>query len=52
MRNPFPAALLDAISCHHYLLHDMGFQAQDIILGGDSAGGFLAVALARNLVLS
>lgn len=51
-RNPFPAALLDAIACYHYLLHDLGFRAEDIIIGGDSAGGFLATALVRYLALS
>lgn len=51
-KNPFPAALLDAIACYHYLLHEMGYKAENIIVGGDSAGGFLALALTRYLVVN
>ena len=51
-RNPFPAALLDAVACYHYLVHDMGFKPENIIVGGDSAGGFLALALTRYLVVN
>ena len=41
--NPFPAALDDTINAFHYLL-DQGIEPQKIIIGGDSAGGGLAVA--------
>lgn len=48
--NPFPAALLDAVAGYSYLVNDVGFSPRDIILEGDSAGGNLALALARYLV--
>ncbi|KZV68308.1 alpha/beta-hydrolase [Peniophora sp. CONT] len=48
--NAFPAALLDAIAGYVYLVRDVGFAPEDIILSGDSAGGNLALALARYLV--
>ncbi|KZT61145.1 alpha/beta-hydrolase [Calocera cornea HHB12733] len=47
--NPFPAALLDAISAFRYLVA-LGFGPGDIIVTGDSAGGNLALALVRYLV--
>lgn len=40
--NPFPAALNDAMDCYRYLL-DQKFTADNIVLGGDSAGGNLAL---------
>lgn len=48
--NPFPAALLDAIAGYNYLVSEVCFAPEDIILEGDSAGGNLALALARYLV--
>lgn len=48
--NPFPAALLDALAGYAYLVNDVGFNATDIIIIGDSAGGNLALALTRYLV--
>lgn len=48
--NPFPAALLDAIAGYSYLINDVGFPPEDIIVEGDSAGGNLALALVRYLV--
>ncbi len=48
--NPFPAALLDAIAGYNYLVQDLGFAPEDIIVEGDSAGGNLALALTRYLV--
>ncbi|KZO89699.1 alpha/beta-hydrolase [Calocera viscosa TUFC12733] len=47
--NPFPAALLDAISGFRYLL-SLGFSPHEILISGDSAGGNLAIALVRYLV--
>ena len=41
--NPYPAALDDTIHAFHYLL-DQGIEPEKIIIGGDSAGGGLAVA--------
>lgn len=40
----FPAAVDDAVKGYQYLL-DQGFEASDIVIGGDSAGGGLSVAL-------
>lgn len=48
--NPFPAALIDALAGYHYLINGVGFDPSDIIVEGDSAGGNLALALARYLV--
>lgn len=41
--NPFPAALEDALAAYRWLLAQ-GWQAENIFVGGDSAGGGLAVA--------
>ncbi|KAH9849838.1 alpha/beta-hydrolase [Lenzites betulinus] len=48
--NPFPAALLDAIAAYRYLVHDAGFEPQNIVILGDSAGGNLALAFVRYLL--
>ncbi|KXN86994.1 AB hydrolase superfamily protein C4A8.06c [Leucoagaricus sp. SymC.cos] len=48
--NPFPAALIDAMSGYRYLIEVVEFQPENIILSGDSAGGHLAVALIRYLI--
>ena len=50
--NPFPAALLDAVSGYNYLVNTVGFDPADIILEGDSAGGNLALALVRYLIVN
>ncbi|PCH43925.1 alpha/beta-hydrolase [Wolfiporia cocos MD-104 SS10] len=47
--NPFPAALIDAITGYCYLVMEVGFKPENIIFVGDSAGGNLALALARYL---
>lgn len=46
--HPFPAALEDALIAYHALL-EQGVPAGRIILGGDSAGGGLALALLGRL---
>lgn len=43
--HPFPAALDDALHTYLWLLEYEGYQPEDIILAGDSAGGGLAAAL-------
>ncbi len=48
--NPFPAAVIDSLAAYRYLVQDCGFEPKNIILVGDSAGGNLAIALARHLV--
>lgn len=42
--NPFPAALLDASAAYEWLLKK-GFEENQIVIAGDSAGGGLALAL-------
>jgi acetyl esterase/lipase len=42
--HPFPAALDDARRAYRWLLRQ-GYRPQDIVVGGDSAGGGLALAL-------
>ncbi len=46
--HPYPAAAEDALAAYNGLLN-MGYQANDIILSGDSAGGGLALTLALML---
>ncbi len=46
--NPYPAALLDAVSAYRWLLEE-GYPASRIVVAGDSAGGGLALALALYL---
>jgi acetyl esterase/lipase len=41
--HPFPAALDDAVAAYDFLL-DQGFAPERIAIGGDSAGGGLAIA--------
>ena len=41
--NPYPAALDDAVSAYYWLLEN-GYQAKNIIIAGDSAGGGLTLA--------
>ena len=50
--NPFPASLIDAISGYRYLVEDIGFHPSRIVLSGDSAGGGIALNLARYLAIS
>lgn len=46
--HPFPAAVDDAVLAWHWL-RDRGIPAERIVVGGDSAGGGLAVALWQRL---
>ena len=46
--NPYPAALDDAVASYQWLM-DKGYFGEQIILGGDSAGGGLAMALCMYL---
>ena len=48
---PFPAALIDALAGFLYLVK-LGFPEEDIVIVGDSAGGNLALALTRYLLLN
>lgn len=41
--HPFPAAVEDCLAAYEYLL-DAGFESSDIVVGGESAGGCLALA--------
>lgn len=47
--NPFPAALIDALSGYFYLVKGLGFEPKNIIVEGISAGGHLAISLVRYL---
>jgi epsilon-lactone hydrolase len=49
--HPFPAALVDAMTAWRFV-RDQGLPARRIALGGDSAGGGLAVALLNGLKAS
>ena len=49
-QHAFPAALLDALAGYLYLVREVGFRAEDVVVAGDSAGGNLALALVRYLV--
>lgn len=42
--HPFPAALADCVTAYKWLL-EKGYKAQDIIIGGESAGGTLTLSL-------
>ena len=46
--HPFPAALDDAVTAWHWL-RGQGIAAERIVVGGDSAGGGLSLALAMRL---
>ena len=46
--HPFPAALEDALAVYGFLL-DQGIAAERIAIGGDSAGGGLALAAITSL---
>ena len=46
--HPFPAALEDALAAYHWLL-TQGIPANQIVVGGDSAGGGLTLATALSL---
>ncbi|KAI0332711.1 alpha/beta-hydrolase [Cubamyces sp. BRFM 1775] len=48
--NPFPAALIDCLAGYWYLVQEAGFEPQNIILAGDSAGANFAIALVRHLL--
>lgn len=50
LANPFPAALIDAVTGYNYLLSELGFDPKNVILVGDSAGGHLALSLVRYLL--
>lgn len=50
IENPFPAALVDATAAYAYLVRTLGFKPSNILVAGESAGGNLAIALARFLV--
>ncbi|KZP26965.1 hypothetical protein FIBSPDRAFT_327739 [Athelia psychrophila] len=46
---PFPYCLQDTISAYRYLTLEKGYRPEDITIGGDSAGGNLALATVRYL---
>lgn len=48
-RNPFPAAVQDALTAYLYLVREVGLPPGAVTISGDSAGGNIAVALLRYL---
>jgi len=46
--HPFPAALDDAVAAWRFLRAN-GYQSRQIVIGGDSAGGGLTLALIQHL---
>ena len=48
--NPFPAALIDAIAAYNYLLNNLGFKPEKVVIVGSSAGGHLAITLIRYIL--
>ena len=48
--NPFPAALIDAIAAYNYLLNDVGFKPEKVVIMGCSAGGHLGITLIRYIL--
>ena len=48
--NPFPAALVDAITGYNYLISELEFEPKNIVVVADSAGGHLALGFIRYLV--
>lgn len=48
--NPFPAALIDAVTGYNHLISELGFKPGNIIIVADSAGGHLALSFLRYLV--
>ncbi|KZT40815.1 alpha/beta-hydrolase [Sistotremastrum suecicum HHB10207 ss-3] len=48
--NPFPTALIDALSAYIYVTSEVGFAPSNVIIMGDSAGGNLALALTRYII--
>lgn len=46
--NPFPAAIEDAVRCYRWLISS-GFKPEQIVIGGDSAGGGLTLSTLLSL---
>ncbi len=46
--HPYPAALQECLAAYQWLL-EQGYQAKDIVIAGDSAGGNLALATLQHL---
>jgi len=49
-KNPFPTAIIDALSAYKYLVCILGFLPKNVIVIGDSAGWNLAIGLTRYLI--
>lgn len=44
---PTPSALMDCLALYRYLLEDLQFKADNIVIMGDSAGGHLVNSVIR-----
>jgi acetyl esterase/lipase len=49
--NSLPASIIDALSGYRYLIENIGFAPQDIIVAGVSSGAHLAIVFIRYLFL-
>lgn len=47
VENPFPAALIDAIHAYNYLVNELHFRPENVMVVGESAGGTLGMQLVR-----
>ncbi|KAI0684544.1 alpha/beta-hydrolase [Cytidiella melzeri] len=52
IKNPVPAAIIDAVMGYDYLINDLGFKPSNILILGDSAGGTLTAQLTKYTVVS
>ena len=51
-KNPFPTALIDAIAGYNYLVNVLGFEPQNIMVAGESAGAHLGIIFTRYLIVN
>lgn len=47
--NRFPGPLQDSLTSYLYLINELGLSPKQIVIGGDSAGGNMAIAILRYL---
>ncbi|OCH84070.1 hypothetical protein OBBRIDRAFT_867961 [Obba rivulosa] len=52
VRQPFPTALINAIAGYKYLVEDLKFAPQNIVIGGDLAGTSIAFSLALYIAVN
>jgi acetyl esterase/lipase len=52
IKNPVPAAIIDAVMGYNYLVNELGFKPSNILVLGDSAGGTLTTQFTKYTVVS